>query len=102
MIDCRWPLTSGDYLLVVIDEYSITKLTTMKSAIPVLDKTFAPFSIPLKVESDNGSTFDCSKFWKICKIFMVYSSPHYTYPKGNGLVEKFNRIIGKVLCTTTI
>ena len=44
-IDFKRPLLSGEYLLVVIDEYSrsvetkITKSTSMKSAIPKLDKS---------------------------------------------------------------
>ena len=69
-IDFKEPLTSGNYLLIVIDKYSnfaeieIEKSTSTKSAILKLDKKFSSFGIPLKVKSDNGSPFDCGDFGK--------------------------------------
>ena len=51
VVDFKEPLPSGDYLLVVIDEYSrfveieITKSTSMKSSIPKLDEVFFSFDI---------------------------------------------------------
>ena len=76
----KGPLTSGDYLPVVVDGYSrfveseITKSALVKLKIPKLDKVFPSFGIPLKVKSDNGSLFDCGDFDK-------YSPLHLDIPK---------------------
>ena len=106
VVDFKEPLPSGDYLLVVIDEYSrfveieITKSTSMKSSIPKLDEVFFSFDIPLKVKSDNGSLFDCGDFDKYAK-YLGFIHHHITpaYPQANGLVENLNRTTSNLLCT---
>ena len=100
---------SGEYLLVVIDEYSrfaeieITRSTSMKSAIPKLDKIFSSFGIPVKVRSDNGSPFSCDEFDKYAKYLgFVHKTITPEYPQANSLVENFNKMIGKVLRTASV
>ena len=108
-IDFKGSLPSGDFLLAVIDEYSrfdetkITKSTSMKSAIPKLDKIFSSFGIPLKVKSDNGSPFNCGDFDKHAKFLgYIHQLITLAYPQANGLVENSNRMIGKALCTANV
>ena len=108
-VDFKGPVPSGEYLLVVIDEYSrfaeieITRSTSMKSAIPKLDKNFLSFGIPVKVRSDNGSPFSCDEFDKYAKYLgFVHKTITLEYPQANGLVENFNKMIGKVLRTASV
>ena len=69
----------------------------MKSAIPKLDKVFSSFGILLKVESDNDLPFDCGNFHKYAiKLGFIHQPFTPAYPQANGLVENFNRMIGKV------
>ena len=75
----------------------------MKSAMLKLDKVFFSFGIPLKVKSGNGSPFDCGDFDKYAKylgFFHHIITP--VYPQANGLVENFNRRIGKILRTANV
>ena len=83
----------------------IIKSTSVKSALPKLDKVFSTFDITLKAESDNGSPFDCRDFDKYAKYLgFIHQpiSPAYPYSIANGLVENFNRIIDKVLRTANV
>ena len=57
------PLPTGDYLLVVIDEYSrypeveILKSTSAKATIPKFDKILVCHGIPIEIKTDNGPPF---------------------------------------------
>ena len=67
-IDFYGLLPNGDYLFVIVDEYSrypvveIIKSVSAKSTIPVLDKVLSMFGIPRVVKSDNGSPFQSYEF----------------------------------------
>ena len=62
-MDFCGPLPSGEYLLILVDEYSrfpvvaIINSTAASTVIPVVDKIFTNFSIPEITETDNGSPF---------------------------------------------
>ena len=108
-VDFKGPLKTGEYALVVIDEYSrypeveFTTSTEAKAAIPKLDKIFSTFGIPLKVKSDNGSPFQSEAFESYA-AFMGFEHEPITpvYPKANGLVENFNKNIVKVNRTAVV
>ena len=57
----------------------------------------------MKVKSDNGSPFDCGDFDKYAK-YLGFINQHIApaYPHAIGLVENFNRMIGKVLRTANV
>ena len=107
--DFHGPLSSGEYLLVIIDEYSrfpiveIVNSTLHTATIPKFDKNFLEFGIPRQLKSDNGPPFKGYDF----KIFAKYLGFHHhritpLYPQSNGLVEKFNTGLEKVLHTAKI
>ncbi|XP_069122386.1 uncharacterized protein [Argopecten irradians] len=63
-MDFCGPLDTGEYLFVIIDEYSrypiveIVKSVSANATIPVLDKVLGMFGIPTIIKSDNGSPFN--------------------------------------------
>merc|ERR1712002_75100 len=67
--DFLGPLPTGEYLLVVIDEYSrypeveVVTSTSSKATLPALDAIFARQGIPvLTLKSDNGPPFNGHEF----------------------------------------
>ena len=103
-VEFKGLLPSEDYLLVIIDEYlrfvetEMKKSTSMKSAIPKVDKVFSLFHIPLKVKSDNGLSFDCGDFDKYAKYLgFIHQCITLAYFKAYGLVENLNRMTNKLL-----
>ena len=103
------PYPSGDYCLVVIDDYSrfpvveIIKSTSTSSVIPVLDKIFATHGQPETLKTDNGPPFQSAEF----KKFMMYSGINHRkitplWPRANGLVENFMKPLNKAIKTAAV
>ena len=73
-VDYYGPLPSGDYVLVVTDEYSrfadisFTTSTSAKATTPKLDRIFSSYGIPLHLKSDNGAPFNSDMFSDYCKF----------------------------------
>ncbi|XP_033101279.1 uncharacterized protein K02A2.6-like [Anneissia japonica] len=67
-IDFKGPFPTGEYLLVIIDDFSrfpeveIVSSTSAKATIPKLDAVFARQCIPDIVKSDNGPPFNGFEF----------------------------------------
>lgn len=103
-IDLMGPLPSGDYLLVVIDYFSmykeikICRKITSAEIISQLKDTFCRVGNPLSITSDNGKQFVSEEFKSFCaerNITMFNSIPYW--PQQNGEVERQNRDILKRL-----
>lgn len=105
-IDFTGPFPSGDYLLVVIDEYSrfpeveIVTSTSARAVIPKLNAIFSRQGIPDVLKSDNGPPFNGHEF----SNFAEYLGFHHrkitpVWPKANGEAERFMRSLKK--CVTT-
>lgn len=103
-IDFCGPFYTGEYLLVLIDDYSrypiveIVKSTSAETVIPVLDKIFAMFGIPSVVKSDNGPPFNSSKFANFAK-FSGFKHRKITpyWPKANSEAERFMKTLNKTM-----
>ena len=92
-IDFCGPFPSGDYLLVVVDDYSrypeveILKSTSAKAVIPHLDSIFARQGIPNVVRTDNGPPFNSHDF-HLYATHLGFKHRKVTpaWPKANGEV----------------
>ena len=103
-IDFCGPLPSGEYLLVIVDEFSrypvveITRSTAADTVIPVVDKVFSLFGFPEVIKSDNGPPFQ-GHAWKVflkeCGVRHRRITP--LWPQANGQVENFNKSLEKAL-----
>jgi len=101
-IDFCGPFPTGEYLMVIIDDYSrypvVEILTSIssRSVIPHMDKIFSMFGVPGVVKSDNGPPFNGSEFDKFSE-FMGFKHRKITplWPRANSFAERFMRTIGK-------
>ena len=108
-IDFCGPLPSGDYLLVVVDDYSrfpevvITPSTSAKSTIPRLHAIFACHGIPEIVKSDNGPPFNSQEFSNFAK-YLGFHHRKITplWPQANGGAERMMRTLKKTLQTAQV
>ena len=75
VVDFTGPYPSGEYLLVVVDEYSrhpeveVVRSSSAKATIPKLDATFARQGIPDVVKTDSGPPFHGNEFANM-KVFL--------------------------------
>lgn len=103
------PLPSGDYLFVIIDEYSrypvveILRSVSANATIPVLDKVISMFGIPKVVKTDNGSPFNSKQFAQYAEYIGFEHrkiTPHW--PRANAQAEAFNKPLMKTVKAATI
>ena len=103
-MDFCGPFPSGEYILVVICEYSrypvveIIKSTAANTVIPVLDKIFSMFSIPTQVKTDGGSPFN-SRDFKIFAEYLGFQHRKITpyWPRSNAEAERFMKTMQKAI-----
>ncbi|XP_051992411.1 uncharacterized protein K02A2.6-like [Xyrauchen texanus] len=109
VVDFCGPFPSGDYLLVVIDEYSrypeveILQSTSARATIPKLDKIFSTLGIPLEVKTDNGPPFQSSEFADFA-TYLGFRHRKITplWPQANAEAERFMRTLEKAICATHV
>ena len=94
-------------VLVITDHFSkfsiavATKDQTAATVAKVLvQKWFFVFSIPHRLHSDRGRSFNNKIIAELCKLFGLaqsFTSPYH--PSGNGVCERFNRTLHTLLRT---
>lgn len=101
-MDFCGPLPSGDYLLVLVDEFSrypvveILKSVSAAAVLPVLDKVFSVFGFPKILKSDNGSPFNSAQFARYAS-HSGFTHRRITpcWPRANAQAESFNKPLMK-------
>ena len=70
-LDFSCPYPSGEYCLIVVDDYSrypvveLLSITPPAAVIPRLGKSFSMFGIPEECKSENGPPFQSREFARI-------------------------------------
>ena len=103
-VDFVGPFPTGEYLLVVIDEYSrypeveVITSTSARSTIPKLDAIFARQGVPDVLKSDNGPPFNGEEFAKFAKhLGFKHRKITPYWPRANGEAERFMKTIQKAI-----
>lgn len=102
-MDFWGPLPSGEYALVIIDEYSrypeveIVSGTSAAAVLPHLDRVFATHGFPETAKTDGGPPFNGHEF----EMYMKWTGVKHRKvspddPEANGLAENFMKAVGKV------
>ncbi len=103
-IDFCGPIPTGEYLLVLIDEFSrypvvhVTRSTSADKIMPLLDQTFASFGYPETIKSDNGPPFQSAE-WKNFLADRGIKQRRITplWPQANAQAESFNKPLMKAI-----
>ncbi len=103
-IDFCGPIPTGEYLLVLMDEFSrypivhVVRNTSFETVAPLLDNIFAMFSFPETIKSDNGSPFQSSA-WKSFLNDRGIKARKITplWPQANAQAESFNKPLMKAI-----
>ncbi|KAI0217077.1 hypothetical protein LSAT2_031014, partial [Lamellibrachia satsuma] len=100
-IDLCGPFKTGEYILVVIDDYSrcpqieILHSTSARPTIPKLDAILARQGIPEVVKSDNGPPFNSNEFDNWARfIGFLHRKITPLWPQANGEAERSTRTLG--------
>ena len=98
------PFPTGEYLLVVIDDYSrfpevaVVQSTSAKATIPQLEKIFATHGIPHVIKSNNGPPFSSAEI----RLFMDENGPVHKritplWLQANAPAENFMKPLTKAI-----
>lgn len=101
-VDFAGPFPSGDYIMVVTDEFSrfpeveILTSTSAKVVIPKLDAIFSRQGIPDVLKSDNGPPFNGHEF-KNFSDYLGFKHRRITpyWPRANGEAERLVQTLQK-------
>ena len=101
-VDFAGPFPSGDYIMVVTDEFSrfpeveILTSTSARAVIPKLDAIFARQGIPDILKSDNGPPFNGHEF-KNFSDYLGFKHRRITpyWPRANGEAERLVQTLEK-------
>ncbi|MCO5572656.1 hypothetical protein L7F22_026414 [Adiantum nelumboides] len=91
-------LVAIDYKTRWVEEQSVARVNEKTGSKFVYTHICCRFGIPLEIVSDNDTSFRKCLLTQVCeelKIFHRHSTPYY--PQSNGLVEKTNKIIAKII-----
>ena len=108
-LDFSGPYPSGEYCLIVVDDYSrypvveFISTTSAAAVIPRLDKFFSMFGIPEECKSDNGPPFQSREFAEYAKT-QGFRHRKITplHPEANGEAERFVKTLQKFITTITV
>lgn len=103
-VDFCGPIPTGEYLLVLIDEFSrypvvhVTRSTSADTIMPLLDQTFAIFGYPETIKTDNGPPFQSAQ-WKNFLTDRGIKHRRITplWPQANAQAESFNKPLMKAI-----
>ena len=103
-MDFCGPLPTGEYLLVIFDEYSrypvveVVNSTSAKTVLPVVDKVFSMFGVPVSVKTDNGPPFNGNDFANFAK-YLGFRHRKITplWPQANSQAERINQPLMKTI-----
>lgn len=102
--DFYGPLPTGEYLLVIVDEYTrypiveAVRSISANTVTPVLDKIFSMFGIPRCLKTDNGPPFNSEHFSRfLTDMGCQHRKITPLWPQANGTAERFMRTLGKAV-----
>ena len=109
-VDFHGPLVvSGEYLMVVIDEFSrypivkIVKSIKGEIVMKKLSEIFDIFGIPTEVKTDNGPPFQSSDFSKfLTSMNIKHRKITPLWPQANAICERFMRNLNRVMRSSKI
>ncbi|XP_014678409.1 PREDICTED: uncharacterized protein K02A2.6-like [Priapulus caudatus] len=108
-VDFAGPFPTGEYLLVVVDEYSrfpeveLVTSTSSKATIAKLDSIFARQGIPDTVKTDNGPPFNGAEFLSFAEeLGFHHRRITPLWSQANGEAERFVRTLNKTIRVSNI
>ena len=98
-VRCRFAIVVIDYFPKWV-EVEFAQEVTSRRVVDMLHRLFHREGVPEFIVSDNGSQFISRDFGALLSAYGVTAvrTPVY-HPRGNGLVERFNRTLGDFCAT---
>ena len=94
----KYVLVAADCFTKWVEVYGIPNQEAVTVAVKLVDEMFCRFSPPEQVHSDQGRQFESELVKQIGNLLQIKKTHTTPYrPKGNGMVERFNRTLQDML-----
>ena len=97
----KYILVVSDYFTKWVEAYPMPDMEA-KSVAEVLVREFiSRVGVPMIIHSDQGRNFESKLFQQMCHLLGIKKTRTTAFrPSSNGLVERFNRTLNEMMCTT--
>ena len=97
----KYILVVSDYFTKWVEAYPMRDMEAKTVAEILVREFFCRVGVPMIIHSDQGRNFESKLFQQMCVLFGVKKTRTTAFhPAGNGLVERQNRTLNEMLCTT--
>ena len=97
----KYILVISDYFTKWVQVYPIKDMEAKTVAEILLKEFISRMGLPVIIHSNQGRNFKSKLFQQMCGLFGIKKTRTTAFqPSSNGLVERFNRTLNEMLCTT--
>ena len=97
----RYILVISDYFTKWVEAYPMRDMEAKTVAEIVVTEFISRVGVPMVIHSDQGRNFESKLFQQMCQLFGIKKTRTTAFrPASNGLVERFNRTLNEMICTT--
>ena len=98
----KYILVVSDYFTKWVEAYPMRDMEAKTVAEVLVENFISRMGVPMIIHSDQGRNFESKLFKQMCDMLGVKKTRTTAFrPCSNGLVERFNRTLNEMLCTTT-
>ena len=97
----RYILVVSDYFTKWVEAYPLKDMEAKTVAETLVEEFICRMGVPMIIHSDQGRNFESKLFQQMCALFGIKKTRTTAFrPCSNGLVERYNRTLNEMLCTT--
>jgi len=97
----RYILVISDYFTKWVEAYAMPNMEAKTVAEILVTQFVSRMGSPMIIHSDQGRNFESKLFKQVCSLLGIKKTRTTPFhPESNGLVERFNRTLNEMLCTT--
>ena len=97
----KYILVVSDYFTKWVEAYPMKDMEAKTVAEVLVEGYISRMGVPMIIHSDQGRNFESKLFKQMCDLLGIKKTRTTAFrPCSNGLVERFNRTLNEMLCTT--
>ena len=97
----KYILVVSDYFTKWVEAYPMRDMEAKTVAETLVEGYISRMGVPMIIHSDQGRNFESRLFRQMCDLLGIKKTRTTAFrPCSNGLVERFNRTLNEMLCTT--
>jgi transposase InsO family protein len=97
----KYILVVSCYFTKYVEAYAIKDMEAKTVADVLVNEFISRLGVPMVIHSDQGRNFESALFKQVCHLLGIKKTRTTAFhPSGNGLVERFNRTLNEMICTS--